>query len=120
MSNEPQVDPKYWIEMLDGRYRLCWRSHPEDPEDEHIDFVDCDWIVEIRSDEAFREQYETERARHLANLKRVEWCAVERWQKGSGDIIDFCTCPACSRREIDGHDEDCWLALEIQRLEAIR
>lgn len=38
--------PKFWLEEQDGRMMLCRKSHPELPEDDNIDYIDCDYAFE--------------------------------------------------------------------------
>ena len=45
-ENGKRIWPDYWLEERDGRVVLCRKSHPSMPEDENVDYVDCETAFE--------------------------------------------------------------------------
>ena len=62
--------------------------------------------------EDYLDEIGSERDRHLATLKRVEWCIPDII---SGKLYELC--PTCGRDKKVGHDKDCHIAADIKRLE---
>ena len=50
-ANGKRIWPAFWLEKNDGQWLLCRKSHPEDPEDEHVDCLDCEWAFEELCDD---------------------------------------------------------------------
>ena len=45
-ENGKRIWPSYWLEEHDGRKVLCRKSHPDMPDDDNVDWIDCEFAFE--------------------------------------------------------------------------
>ena len=81
------------------------------------------WLKRARAEhgnQTTQDKLESERDRHLATLKRVEWGASGDYQDNDGVIRLRPCCPECMCWKHDGwHEDDCKLAADLKRLEGL-
>ena len=80
------------------------------------------WLKRARAEhgnQTTQDKLESERDRHLATLKRVEWCDTNQFHfEKENRYYSLPCCPVCGRgKRWNEHKPDCRIDADLKRLE---